>query len=110
MRGGLGKGGAERTANFEPPSSPARPPPHFPRRADYVREEIEAETARSLGTGKAVSAEPIMLTVRSPLVPNLTLVDMVRPARHPRTRARFSRARAAALTPPPPSLPARSPA
>jgi len=45
-----------------------------------VREEIEGETARSLGVGKAVSAEPIMLTIRSPNVPNLTLVDMVRRA------------------------------
>ena len=41
-----------------------------------MREEIEAETARSLGPGKAVSAEPIMLTIKSPYVPNLTLVDM----------------------------------
>jgi hypothetical protein len=53
-----------------------------------VREEIEAETARSLGTGKAVSAEPIMLTVRSPLVPNLTLVDMARPRRFESAAAR----------------------
>jgi len=44
--------------------------------ADFVREEIEGETSRSLGVGKAVSAEPIMLTVKSPYVPNLTLVDM----------------------------------
>ena len=41
-----------------------------------MREEIEAETERSLGPGKAVSPEPIMLTIRSPKVPNLTLVDM----------------------------------
>ena len=41
-----------------------------------LRDEIEAETQRSLGPGKAVSAEPIMLTIRSPRVPNLTLVDM----------------------------------
>ncbi len=41
-----------------------------------MREEIEAETNRSLGPGKAVSPEPIMLTIRSPKVPNLTLVDM----------------------------------
>ena len=59
------------------------PPPrrltHAPLRrhtAEAVREEIEAETNRSLGTGKAVSPEPIMLTIRSPAVPNLTLVDM----------------------------------
>ena len=44
--------------------------------AEAVREEIEAETERSLGPGKAVSPEPIMLTIRSPKVPNLTLVDM----------------------------------
>lgn len=44
--------------------------------ADAVRAEIEAETERSLGPGKAVSPEPIMLTIRSPKVPNLTLVDM----------------------------------
>ena len=43
---------------------------------DAVREEIEGETSRSLGVGKAVSAEPIMLTIRSPNVPTLTLVDM----------------------------------
>ena len=46
------------------------------RSAEAVREEIEAETNRSLGPGKAVSPEPIMLTIRSPHVPNLTLVDM----------------------------------
>jgi len=41
-----------------------------------VREEIEAETNRTLGSGKSVSSEPIMLTIRSPNVPTLTLVDM----------------------------------
>jgi dynamin 1-like protein len=41
-----------------------------------VRDEIEAETARALGPGKAVSSEPIMLSIRSAHVPNLTLVDM----------------------------------
>jgi len=41
-----------------------------------VREEIENETSRSLGVGKAVSSEPILLTIRSPYVPTLTLVDM----------------------------------
>jgi hypothetical protein len=44
--------------------------------AEALRDEIEAETQRSLGPGKAVSAEPIMLTIKSPRVPNLTLVDM----------------------------------
>ena len=44
--------------------------------SEAVREEIEAETERSLGPGKAVSPEPIMLTIRSAKVPNLTLVDM----------------------------------
>lgn len=44
---------------------------------EAVRAEIEAETNRTLGLGsKAVSSEPIMLSVRSPNVPNLTLVDM----------------------------------
>lgn len=39
--------------------------------------EIEAETKRYLQqNGKVVSADPIQLTVYSPLVPNLTLVDM----------------------------------
>jgi GTPase SAR1 family protein len=41
--------------------------------AEVLREEIEKETDRSLGPGKAVSAEPIMLTIRSPKVPNLTV-------------------------------------
>lgn len=42
-----------------------------------IRNEIEAETMRYLQTkGKVVSADPIQLTVYSPLVPNLTLVDM----------------------------------
>ena len=41
-----------------------------------VRREIDAETARTLGAGKVVSSEPIMLTVHSSSVPNLTLVDM----------------------------------
>ncbi len=43
---------------------------------DVIREEIEAETHRSLGSGKAVSPDPIHLTIYSPTVPNLTLVDM----------------------------------
>lgn len=42
-----------------------------------MRAEIEAETERLLRTeGKAVSPKPIQLTVTSPHVPNLTLVDM----------------------------------
>ena len=46
-------------------------------RAEKVREEIEAETKRLLAkTGQMVSPEPIQLTVHSPDVPNLTLVDM----------------------------------
>jgi len=42
-----------------------------------VRAEIEAETDRLLGANtKSVSAEPIVLSVRSRDVPNLTLVDV----------------------------------
>lgn len=42
-----------------------------------IRQEIEDETKRYLQqNGKVVSADPIQLTVYSPLVPNLTLVDM----------------------------------
>lgn len=45
---------------------------------DQIRQEIEDETERHLGniTNKAVSPDPIFLTVSSPNVPNLTLVDM----------------------------------
>lgn len=44
---------------------------------DAIRAEIEAETARYLKSkGVAVSPDPIHLTVYSPNVPNLTLVDM----------------------------------
>ncbi|KAK9846015.1 hypothetical protein WJX81_008471 [Elliptochloris bilobata] len=44
---------------------------------DTIRDEIEAETMRYLkAKGKAVAPEPIQLTVFSPNVPNLTLVDM----------------------------------
>ena len=44
---------------------------------DAIMMEIEAETKRYLQqNGKVVSADPIQLTVYSPLVPNLTLVDM----------------------------------
>jgi hypothetical protein len=46
-------------------------------RAEAIRDEIEAETNRYLkGKGRAVAPEPIQLTVYSPNVPNLTLVDM----------------------------------
>jgi hypothetical protein len=42
-----------------------------------IRDEIEAETNRHLKkTAKSVSTDPIQLTVYSPNVPNLTLVDM----------------------------------
>lgn len=45
--------------------------------AEAIRDEIEAETLRYLQVkGKAVSPDPIQLTVYSPNVPNLTLVDM----------------------------------
>jgi hypothetical protein len=50
--------------------------------ADAVRQEIEEETNRSLGAGKTVSPEPIILTIRSAHVPSLTLVDM--PGAHQR--------------------------
>eukprot|EP00891_Asterochloris_glomerata_P004731 jgi/Astpho2/4731/e_gw1.00067.68.1_t len=44
---------------------------------NQIRQEIEDETMRYLkGRGKVVSADPIQLTVSSPNVPNLTLVDM----------------------------------
>ena len=44
---------------------------------DAIRAEIEAETGRYLkAKGRAVSPDPIQLTVYSPNVPNLTLVDM----------------------------------
>lgn len=44
---------------------------------DAIRAEIEAETMKYLkAKGKAVSPDPIQLTVYSPNVPNLTLVDM----------------------------------
>ncbi|GMH42885.1 hypothetical protein BSKO_10804 [Bryopsis sp. KO-2023] len=45
---------------------------------DHIRQEIEDETERHLSThaSKAVSPNPIYLTVHSPNVPNLTLVDM----------------------------------
>ena len=44
---------------------------------DAIRAEIEVETGRYLkAKGRAVSPDPIQLTVYSPNVPNLTLVDM----------------------------------
>lgn len=43
---------------------------------DLIRDEITAETERHLGGGRIVSPEPIYLTITSPHVPNLTLVDM----------------------------------
>ena len=45
--------------------------------AAAIRDEIEAETNRHLKkTAKSVSTDPMQLTVYSPNVPNLTLVDM----------------------------------
>lgn len=46
--------------------------------ADQIRQEIEDETERHLGNiaHKAVSPDPIFLTVSSPNVPHLTLIDM----------------------------------
>jgi dynamin 1-like protein len=46
--------------------------------ADGIRQEIEAETDRLLQKmqGRVVSPNPIYLTVYSPKVPNLTMVDM----------------------------------
>mmetsp|Transcript_7411 Transcript_7411/g.12788 ORF Transcript_7411/g.12788 Transcript_7411/m.12788 type:complete len:628 (+) Transcript_7411:31-1914(+) len=45
---------------------------------DGIRLEIDAETERLLGKmgGKVVSPNPIYLTISSPNVPNLTMVDM----------------------------------
>jgi hypothetical protein len=56
-----------------------RPAPSRFVHADKIRQEIEDETERLLRTvpgNKAVSPVPIYLTVYSPMVPNLTLVDM----------------------------------
>lgn len=45
--------------------------------AAQIRDEIEAETHRFLaGKGRPVAPDPIQLTIYSPSVPNLTLVDM----------------------------------
>ena len=43
---------------------------------DEIRDEIEAETKRSLGHNKAISANPINLKIYSPHVLNLTLIDL----------------------------------
>ena len=44
---------------------------------EKIRQEIEDETERHLSKGsKVVSPVPIYLTIYSPVVPNLTLVDM----------------------------------
>ena len=52
---------------------PAQPRPP----AEKIRQEIEDETERHLSKGsKVVSPIPIYLTIYSPVVPNLTLVDM----------------------------------
>ena len=56
----------------------------LPCSAVAIRQEIEDETKRYLQqNGKVVSADPIQLTVSSPLVPNLTLVDMPGLCQHP---------------------------
>ena len=41
-----------------------------------IRAEIEAETVRLTGSNKAISSHPISLTIRSPRVLDLTLVDL----------------------------------
>mmetsp|Transcript_7648 Transcript_7648/g.28161 ORF Transcript_7648/g.28161 Transcript_7648/m.28161 type:complete len:614 (-) Transcript_7648:640-2481(-) len=46
------------------------------RNFEDVRKEIEAETDRAVGKGRNVSPVPIYLTVYSPDVVNLTLVDL----------------------------------
>ncbi|GFH12797.1 uncharacterized protein HaLaN_08551, partial [Haematococcus lacustris] len=48
------------------------------RNQEEIRGEIEAETERLLKNmnGRVVSPDPIYLTVHSPNVPNLTMVDM----------------------------------
>lgn len=57
-------------------AAPAAPTPLL-RPAEKIRQEIEDETERHLSKGsKVVSPIPIYLTIYSPLVPNLTLVDM----------------------------------
>lgn len=57
------------------PRLPPAPPRIAP--AEKIRQEIEDETERHLSKGtKVVSPVPIYLTIYSPVVPNLTLVDM----------------------------------
>uniref|UniRef100_A0A5S6QZS0 Dynamin n=1 Tax=Trichuris muris TaxID=70415 RepID=A0A5S6QZS0_TRIMR len=43
---------------------------------DLIRQEIEAETERAVGSNKGISAVPINLRVYSPNVLNLTLIDL----------------------------------
>nr|XP_020459037.1 dynamin-3 isoform X2 [Monopterus albus] len=43
---------------------------------DEIRQEIEAETCRLIGSNKGISAVPINLRIYSPHVLNLTLVDL----------------------------------
>ena len=43
---------------------------------DDMREEIQAETDRSTGTGKNVTNQPINLCIKDSHVPNLTMVDL----------------------------------
>lgn len=41
-----------------------------------IRQEIEAQTNRIAGSDKNISEEPISLTIYSPYVVDLTLVDL----------------------------------
>lgn len=43
---------------------------------DEIRKEIENQTAKNAGSNKGVSNTPISLTIYSPKVVNLTLVDL----------------------------------
>ena len=43
---------------------------------DQVRQEIETQTAKIAGKNKGVSTSPISLTIFSPRVVDLTLVDL----------------------------------
>lgn len=53
---------------------------HIPNQKFYdfeqVRQEIQKETERLLGNNKGISPQPISLTIRSPHVVNLSLVDL----------------------------------
>lgn len=65
------------TLSVEQPDSLTPAELHVLGSTEAIRDEIEAETMRYLkAKGKAVAPEPIQLTVHSPNVPNLTLVDM----------------------------------